>query len=254
MRPLRNLALVVWLLSCVSLEPRTARADGAQQPGDVDEAGLERALDFFASDQHRARVRAGWAEVAEAAVVLPPGILLTTRSDAELQLVGVGLIVTGSQALLDAPNSLLPGFMERVRAHHARRRATQAAGAAFYATREEWAEEVVREHRLRPFWGVMNLAAGGVFLATGMILLLAKPGILGLGRQTQYTLGSVLVPIGLRGAWDGLCLLTSESYEQRAWNIYEQLRTETARGGRDAVVFSVGPTERGVAGSVTLAF
>ena len=251
MSPKRRIAALGLMLGS-SVLPASAIADSRSPPSDADGARLDRALDFYASEQRRSRWTRALGEALEGAVLLPTGIILATRSDPELELVGVGLIVTGSVALLDSSSLLAPGPMERLRAHHRRRKAHGADATAVVETEDEWEYEADRQRRYRPFWAVMNLAFGGVCLTLGTFSLLAQP-VFGLSRHVQTTWGSVLVPLGLRAAWDGVSLLGPTDLEQ-AWEIYQRMRPASDRGVQGGPVFSIAPALGGAAASVRLAF
>jgi hypothetical protein len=178
-----------WIaMMAVMLAARGAHAEDPPEQTAADDERLQRVLETAASQGRNGRITAAVVDATVAAVVTPPGVILVTRGDPGLQIVGVTLLIRGGWDLYSMAFTALPSSMETLRAHYDKRKAQGDAPAAVIAETElEWQDAIRHARHIRPIYGVLDLVLGTAETAAGMYLLLANPGAFGWDRQQQTT-------------------------------------------------------------------
>jgi hypothetical protein len=184
-------------------------------------------LSITASSARDARVTSIATGLASGVALMPTGIVLTTHRDEVGQSIGVGMTATGSAALLFALLSLRSSKMEQLStAFEARRASGMSDEELVRATETEWSTAAEKSHDRRRTFGVVSLALGIAASGAGAFMLLADAGVFGQSRNTQYTVGSILVGSAVPIAGLGLRALLQESPEETAWRSYRALVAE----------------------------
>jgi hypothetical protein len=208
----------------------TSRRDA---PNAVETARLERELAFYAAEGRRERIAMLATSLACGAVLLPAGIVLSERSDAELNLFGLGLIIGGSAQLFGVPFFLIASPMERVSArHHERATSAETDPALLRNTEDDWARAATESRLVRTSVGVVYAALGVAAVPTGLVFLLAQPGVFGMSREPQYNWGSALVGAGVPFVTIGLQLLLRESLAETSWRAHGLAKSSQLQAGR----------------------
>jgi hypothetical protein len=230
-----------------SAQPQTERTG-------ADDDRIGRFLDAAASQGKSDRAVGAVVHGVLALVLVPPGVLLATRSDAGLQVAGATLLVRGWLEALDLGFALLPSSAEWLRDHHAGRRAQgEAAATATEETEHEWRNVMENEHHKRGLLGALQVTVGGAEVAGGVVLMLENEAVLSRTRQEQTILGIVLTAVGLQGLSAGLWRLLRSSRLDELWALYES--GSAATQPRDPrASFIVAPAPGGAMGTMMLVF
>jgi hypothetical protein len=247
--------LVIWGCLGASATQAATQDDSLTPPAQT--APLRQVLDIFDSDSRQGRKAIAVTQGLLGAAMLGPGIALSRRADSELQFIGAGFIVAGSIQLATVPLLLIPMPIERIHDHLNERLARgEDEATVARAIETELRDASARKERTRPYVGAAGLALGTAGLATGMVFLLARPGLGGMARQTQYIWGAALVGAGAPFVTMGLHNLLQRSPEESAWAAYRAARLGMQPTGVDVPRFSffVGPTRRGAQGGINLVF
>jgi hypothetical protein len=192
-----------------------------------------------------------------AAALLPTGIILLKRTDGVSQAVVIGMIVGGGGQLMSVLGALIPTRMDGV---HEQLRERVAAHADMQDTVENvetrWRDAAVagRSRRLRV--GGTLLSVGLMSLGTGLTFLIAKEGIFGMSRKTQYTIGGISMGTGIPVTTLGVHFLFEWSAEETAWEAYRTMKADTAdeRSRSTSPTVGVMPTPGGAMTFATLPF
>jgi hypothetical protein len=244
-----GLAAAGALISTHAGSPPTARAETAG----ADDGRLGRFLEVAASQGRSERTAGAIVHATMALALVPPGVLLATRSDAGLQVAGATLLVRGWLQALDLGYALLPSGAEWLRDHHAERMSQGATAATATAeTEHEWRNVMENAHDQRGLLGALEVGVGGVEVAAGMALLLDSGTVLSWTRQEQTIWGVVLTGIGLEGLSAGLWRLLGTTRLEELWALYESgARPGASRHGPS---LAVAPVPRGAVGTMALSF
>jgi hypothetical protein len=238
------------------LAPRSAHAQTPPEAQGEDEP-LRRFLHTAAAQSRRDRMLAALLDAAMASIVLPPGVILATRSDTGLRVLGATLLVRGARDVADLPFRAIPSTIEELDARYESRRAQgESPAVATAETEKEWREAVARERWGRPWWAV-GLVVGTAEVATGMYFLLGSEGVASLGRQEQTLWGTVILAAGLLDSYVELCWLLGTSSLEKSWALYQSGRPGAWRGPRRGDVarpsFVIAPAAGGAFGALGLA-
>ena len=76
------------------------------------------------------------------------------------------------------------------------------------------------------------LVLGAVSVSSGLTLLLAPEGILGMSRKTQYTWGGVMMGVGVPVTTIGVRFLLEWSPEETSWEAYRAMKSDVDPLGR----------------------
>jgi hypothetical protein len=232
----------------------TVRADPATEAPVVEDEALARYLDTTASRHRKDRTLGALVNAALAVAVIPPGVILATRSDAGQQVAGAALLFHGALDLMAATFALSPSSMESLRPHYANRRAQgETIAAATTDTEQEWQDSIAGERRGRVVWGTLDIVLGGAEAAAGGYLMLEDRSVLSLNRQEQTIWGLVLASAGLYALAGGICGLLGTSTLEDQWAQYRSLAPPRARPSAPPSVV-VAPTVGGAMSAVSLRF
>jgi len=231
--------------------------DSARPPSDDEQIRLERVLEWASSDALEKRWTTAVAQGVLGAATLGPGVALAAKKDSALQSVGVGFVVGGSFALLSIPLLLAPAPVERIQGHlHERLANGEDAAAVVRRVETELREAAARKRARRPCIGGVTVALGAGGLATGLVFLLARPGVGGANRQTQNIWGAALVGAGGPLLAAGLRTLLQRSPEEVAWDRFCGERREKSSQNESAISIapSIAPTKGGAIAALRIVF
>ena len=107
------------------------------------------------------------------------------------------MVVGGSAQLASVPLVLIPTRMDEIRDDFRSRPASLESKATVREIENEWRLAAEASQHKRAYVGTTMLIVGTLSLATGLSLLLAPEGILGMSRKTQYTWGGVMMGVGV---------------------------------------------------------
>jgi len=138
----------------------------------------------------------------------------------------------GSAQLLSVPLLFIPTRMDEIHDKFMDRPANVESKASIHAIEKEWREAAEASRSKRAFVGTAMLIAGGVSLATGLSLLLAPAGFLGMSRQTQYTTGGVMMGTGMPVLTISVRFLIEWSAEETSWEAYRTMKSDANRLAR----------------------
>ncbi len=229
------------LVTCLVLAPTSARADepaapvpilGASPalrpplvgvaPGSEDPRAskLRIFLGESAREARASRRAILLTGIVAGAAMVPVGVTLWQRSDAVSQSIGAGLTIGGASPAAFSLLSLSQSSIERLADdYEARRESGESAVDVVGATEVEWAEIASASHDRRMVTGVAAGVLGCAATVVGIEVLLSNP-IGGWSRDTQNTIGSVLVGAGVPVFSLGIRALLQETPEERWWAIY----------------------------------
>jgi hypothetical protein len=224
------------LTGLVTLGPRGARAADApgaaalpvSASGQADDperrlAIMNGEIELFAARaraQRRANVVVG---LVGAAALVPAGYVLSQRTDAVSQSIGIGMEVGGIAPLAFSALSLSRSPMERLRDRVDDEVASSMPRAELVRVIEsDWQSTAEAAHDRRIVVGVVGLVLGTASTAAGLFFLLSNP-VAGLSLDQQYTLGSSLVGPGVPFIGVGIRALFQESVEETSWDSYRAM-------------------------------
>jgi hypothetical protein len=116
--------------------------------------------------------------------------------------------------------------MDEIRDKFMGRPASVESKGTIRAIENEWREAADSSRRKRKFVGTAMLIIGAVHLATGLTLLLAHEGILGMSRKNQYTWGGVTTGIGVSVTTVSVRFLLEWSLEETSWEAYRTMKSD----------------------------
>jgi hypothetical protein len=252
-----------------------ARADDAPAPPtrdaidtpapptrDAIDAPLDARIEDAAEQGHASRTANAIAGGAGAAVLLPAGIALTQRSDAVSQSVGTGLAVNGGFSLLLTALSLRTSNAELLARRFELRRASGLPHDALVReTEADWSAVADASARRRHTAGVVEVVLGTALTAAGTALLLAPSGTFDMSRNTQYTVGSLVLGPGLPIVSVGVHSILVKTPEEASWERYHAYAASSSLSTASLSpaslsLTSVGlaPTKGGASAFVTVSF
>src|ERR1700722_2856366 len=237
-----------------------ASADEVQpvpQPIDVDIEHLATELDFFTAEARRARVAEALTGLAIGSVIVPSGLILLHRTDGISEALVIGLIVGGSAQVVTAPFGFLPTRMEQVRDDLRDRRWKEPDSKdTVRAIEDEWRDAAAASRKRRKIVGTTMLVVGAASLATGLTLLLTESSVLGMSRNTQYTVGGVMTGTGIQVTSLGVRFLFEWSAEETSWESYRTMKADAPalRAALSSTSIGVLPARRGAVTFASLAF
>jgi hypothetical protein len=253
-------AIIRLLLGAVMLASgrRASAADertGLQQSVAVDVKRLGAELDLFSAEAHRTRLAAALTGLGVGSALVPSGIVLLDRTDGVSRALVIGMITGGAAQLASVPLLFIPTRMSEIRDEFMSRQANFDSQAMVRAFENDWRLAAEASRRKRGFLGVTLLVVGVVHLATGLSLLLAPEGFLGMSRKTQYTWGGVMLGVGVPVTTLGVRFLLEWSPEETSWEAYRAMKFNADSLGRPRTP-SVGvmPIQGGGLASVSMSF
>lgn len=209
--------------------PATAAADepkAVPQSVAVDMRRIGEELDLYAAEAHRARLASALTGLGVGAALVPSGFVLLGRSDGVSRALVIGMIIGGSAQLLSAPFMFIPTRMDELRDDFKQRPRALDSESTVSALEDEWRLAAEASRRKRAYVGTTLLILGALNLATGLTLLLAPAGILGMSRGTQYTLGGVMMGVGVPVTTIGVRFLVEWSPEETSWAAYRAMKLD----------------------------
>jgi hypothetical protein len=258
LRPL--IALVAPMLILGSSVRAWAEPKAVPQPVAVDLHHLAAELDLFAEEARRTQLATAITGLAIGSSLLPAGIILLSRTDGIPKAAVVGMIVGGSAQLSSVPFGFIPTRMDGIRTKLRERMAADADSHDSHDTlhmiETDWRDAADASRTRRTYVGGTLLVAGTLTLASGLTLLLASEGVLGMERNAQYTWGGVMIGLGIPIATLGARFLLEWSPEETAWEAYRTMKADAPSLKERPTPPSVSlvPTRGGVAAFATFAF
>lgn len=204
-------------------------------------------LQLYSEEADRIRVATALTGLGIGAVLLPSGLVLLSRSDGLARSVVIGMIVGGALNLASVPLVFIPTPMDEIYADFMARPVKSESQATIKDIEHKWQEAAESSRRRRKIVGTTLLIVGSASLITGLTLLLAPEGVLGMSRQAQYTVGGVTMGMGIPMTTVSVRLLLQWSLEESSWHAYRTMK-EASRGARarpSAPTFGVVPLPDG---------
>jgi hypothetical protein len=199
-------------------------------------------------------VNAAVLDVAFSAVVIPPGIILATRSDRGLEAVGVGLLVEGAWGLLGLAWTPFSSDMEKLQARHDKLKASGADLAVVVRDTEgEFRKLASRPRGSWPWLTVVRLVLGTAVVGAGMYLLLSNsPPV----DRAQTTWGAIFVGVGLPSLTNGIYDLMPQpaSATEHWWNVYQMATGTQSPAVTSSPSLSLTPLPHGAAAALRFSF
>lgn len=191
---------------------------------DLKRLGLE--LDLYAAEANRTRLASALIGLGVGAALVPTGIVLLGRTDGVSRALVIGMIIGGSAQIASVPLGFIPTRMDDIRDKFMSRPANVESKATIRAIENEWREAAETSRRKRAFVGTTLLIVGAVHLASGLSLLLAPEGVLGMPRKTQYTWGGVMMGVGVPVITVSVRFLLEWSLEETSWEAYRTMKSD----------------------------
>jgi len=188
---------------------------------DLKRLGVE--LDLYAAEAHRKRLAAALTGLVVGSALVPAGFILLERTDGVSRALVIGMIIGGSADIVSVPLIFIRTRMDEIRDAFMRRQTSLDSETTVRVLQNEWRRAAAASQRKRNLLGTTMLVTGGVLLATGVTLLLAPEGVLGMSRQTQYTWGGVLMGVGVPVGTIGVGFLLEWSPEETSWEAYRTM-------------------------------
>ena len=214
------------VLAPASRAAATDEPKGNPQSVAVDQTRLGKELDLYAAEANRTRLATALTGLGVGAVMVPSGIVLMGRTDGISRALVIGMIVGGSAQLASVPLLLIPTRMDEIRDDFMRRPASRESKATVREIENEWRQAAEASRHKRTYVGATMLVFGTTSLVTGLSLLLAPQGILGMSRKTQYTWGGVMMGIGTPVITIGVRFLLEWSLEESSWEAYRTMKSD----------------------------
>jgi hypothetical protein len=246
---------------CAIVLGPTSRASGTDEPKGkpqsvaVDQTRLGKALDLYAAQANRTRLATALTGLGIGAVMVPSGIVLMGRTDGISRALVIGMVVGGSAQLASVPLVLIPTRMDEIRDDFRSRPASLESKATVREIENEWRDAAESSRHKRTYVGATMLGVGTVSLATGLSLLLAPQGVLGMSRKTQYTWGGVTMGVGTPVITIGVRFLLEWSLEETSWEAYRTMKSDAGSLARLRwPSLSVTPVPGGALASVAMTY
>ncbi len=249
-----SFAGVVVLAAAVQASAADA-SKGQPQSVDVDQTRLGKELDLYAAEANRTRLATALTGLGVGAALVPSGLVLLGRTDGISRALVIGMVVGGSAQLASVPLLLIPTRMDEIRNDFMSRPASQESKASVRQIENEWRLAAEASQHKRAYLGTTLLIVGTLSLATGLSLLLAPEGILGMSRKTQYTWGGVMMGVGVPITTISVKFLLEWSLEETSWEAYRAMKSDAGSLARlRAPTFGVAPMPGGALGFATMSF
>jgi hypothetical protein len=158
--------------------------------------------------------------------LVPSGIVLLGRTDGVSRALAIGMIIGGSAQLASVAIVFIPTRMDEIRDDFRSRQANLDSKATIREVENEWRLAAEASPSRRAYVGTSLLIVGTLSLATGLTLLLAPEGILGMSRKTQYTWGGVMMGVGVPLTTVSARLLLEWSLEETSWQAYRTMKSD----------------------------
>ncbi len=213
-------------------DPPTAKSLGKPQSVDVDLKRLGAGLDLFVEEADRRRLATALTGLGIGAALVPSGFVLLGRTDGVARSLVIGMIVGGSAQIASVPLMLIPTRMDELRDTYRGRVRDYDSKATVRALEDEWRLAAESSRRQRSYVGTTLLCFGATNLTLGLTLLLAPEGVLGMSRKTQYTLGGVMMGVGVPTTTIGVRFLLEWSLEETSWQAYRTMKSDAADLGQ----------------------
>jgi hypothetical protein len=229
MKPSTSLLIAI-ACAAASAVPDEARADAE----DADAARASAKLHAIAAQAADGRAAMGIVSLAGGVALLPTGlVLITTRADDPVaKSLGVGMSATGGAALVLGLLSVRESAIEEMSDTFEERRASGMSNAELMRqSLTEWQTAAEASRVRRRVSGAIEAIFGVISTGAGLTLLLANPGILGMDRNRQYNVGSLLVGPGVPFLSLGIRTLMIRSPQEMFWETYSAAAAVPARGG-----------------------
>jgi hypothetical protein len=234
----------------VAVDPK-----GKPQSVAVDLKRLEMELELYAAEANRRRLASALTGLGVGAALVPSGLVLLGRTDGISRALVIGMIVGGSAQLASVPLLLIPTRMDEIRDQFMSRPANMENKATIREIENEWRLAAETSRRKRAYVGTTMLIVGAISLGTGLSLLLAPEGILGMSRTTQYTWGGVLMGSGVPVTTIGVRFLLEWSLEETSWEAYRTMKADANSLGRlRSPSIGVSPTPGGALAFASMSF
>lgn len=227
-------------------QPTTEASKGTPQSIAVDLNRLGKELDLYAAEANRMRLATALTGLGVGSALVPSGLVLLGRTDGVSRALVIGMIIGGSAQLVSVPLVFVPTRMDEIRDDFKSRPASMESKATIRQIENEWRLAAESSQHRRAYVGTTLLIVGAVHLTTGLSLLLAPEGILGMSRKTQYTMGGVLMGVGVPVTTIGVRLLLEWSLEETSWEAYRTMKSDAGSLARlRSPSVGVAPVPRG---------
>jgi hypothetical protein len=220
---------------------------------EADQQRLQWVLDTASTKARWGRERSAAFDGVLLAVVVPPGVILSTRADAGLQMAGVGVLASGYWPLVGLLTSFFPSDMEALQARYEMRKASGADPAVVVRETEDDFRQLAARHRgPRPWLVAIDLLFGGGLAAYGSYLLLSDPPV----SRTDMAYGVLLFEVGAPLFVSGIFGLfpQPESPAEHWWHVYQFGTPPRAPAAAIGPTLSVAPIAHGAAAEFHLSF
>jgi hypothetical protein len=204
---------------------------GKPQTVAVDSKRLGKELTLFAEGANRARLATAVAGLGIGGALVPSGIVLLSRTDGVARSLVIGMIIGGSAQLASAPLMLIPTRMDELRDTFRSRYEGFDSKGTVREFENEWRSAAESSRRNRLYLGTTLLSFGATSLAVGLTALLAPP-VLGMSRKTQYTVGGVMMGVGVSTTTVSLRFLLEWSSEETSWEAYRTMKSDAVELGQ----------------------
>jgi hypothetical protein len=227
---------------------------GNPQTVAVDSKRLGKELDLFAEGANRARLATAVTGLGIGGALVPSGFVLLSRTDGVARSLIIGMIIGGFAQVASAPLMLIPTRMDELRDTFRSRYAGFDSKGTVREFEDEWRSAAAASRSKRFYVGTTVLSLGATSLALGLTALLAPP-VLGMSRKTQYTVGGVMMGVGVSTTTVGLRFLLEWSAEETSWEAYRTMKSDASELGRSRLpTVVVIPMSGGALALTTLAF
>ena len=230
---------------------------GQPQSVAVDLKRLGTELDLYAAEASRKRLASTLIGLGVGSLMVPTGLLLLRRTDGVSRALVIGMIIGGSAQLVSVPLQFIPTRMDALREKFISRPANVESKATIRQIENEWRDAADSSRQRRKVVGGSLLGVGTLSLGSGLTLLLAREGVLGLSRKHQYVWGGVLMGIGGPVITVGVRSLLEWSMEETCWEAYRTMKSDAGKLGRPRLrppSVAVLPLPGGALGLATLPF
>lgn len=211
-------------------------------------------LQLYSEEADRIRVATALTGLGIGAVLLPSGLVLLGRSDGLARSVVIGMIIGGAAQLASVPLAFLPTRMDEIYADFMARPVEAESLHTIRNIEGKWQQAAADSRRRRKVVGTTLLVVGGTSLITGLTLLLAPEGVLGMSRQAQYTVGGVTMGIGIPMTTVSVRLLLQWSLEESSWQAYRTMKDASRAARLRTPTLGVAPMRNGALAVAGFAF
>lgn len=208
--------------------PASAAEDPKPMPQSVavDLKRLGTELDLYTAQTRRMRTATALSGLGIGSVLVPSGVVLFGRTDGISRALVIGMIIGGSAQIASVPFVFIPTPMDGIRDEFLSRPPNGDDEATVRILENAWRVAADNSRRRRMVVGTTMLSVGVTSLASGLTFLLASEGIFGMSRQTQYTVGGVLMGVGVQVTTLGVRFLFEWSPEETSWESYRAMKSD----------------------------